>query len=132
VQVVPAEDAVVVDRPDLLARAAPYAVLPVPLEQAADLADLLDVALASEVVPAIRLDGAGPVVEHDRLVAPTAGGVDVEVAWVADGDVDHVVGIDGRARALAWRTGAWHRRAEIAARLRGEASPAEHDLDPAP
>ncbi|MCW2726002.1 MAG: hypothetical protein JWN35_2923 [Frankiales bacterium] len=129
-QVVPAEDAVVVDRPDLLARVAPYAVVPVPLAQAADLADLLDVALASEVVPELRLDGSGPVVEHDRLVAPAAGGTDVEVAWVADGAVDHVVGIDGRARALAWRSGSWHRRAEIAARLRGEASPAEHDLDP--
>jgi hypothetical protein len=125
--VVPAEDAVVVDRPDLLPRVAPYAVVPVPLEHAAALAELLDLALASEVVPAWSPAG-GP--SHDRLLAPTAGGAEVEVVWVADGDVDHVVGIEGQARAIAWRSGAWHRRAEIEARLRGAHDPAEHDLDP--
>jgi hypothetical protein len=31
---------------------------------------------------------------------------------------------------MAWRAGAWHRRTEIAARLRGEDDPGEHDLDP--
>jgi hypothetical protein len=126
-QVVPADDAVVVDRPDLLPRVVPYAVVPVPLGEAVALADLLDVALASEVVHAWSPDG-GPA--HDRLLAPTAGGGEVEVVWVADGSVDHVVGVEGQARALAWRSGEWHRRAEIAARLRGELMPAEHDLDP--
>jgi hypothetical protein len=128
VHVVAAGDAVVVDRPDLLPRVAPYAVVPVPLSHADALADLLDVALASEVVPAFTPQG-GP--EHERLLAPACSGDDVEVDWVVAGSVDHVVGVEGRARALAWREGAWHRRAEIAARLRGDASPAEHDLDPA-
>jgi hypothetical protein len=126
-QVVPAEDAVIVDRPDLLPRVAPYAVVPIPLSQAAALADLLDVALASEVVPTFSPAG-GP--SHDRLLAPTAGGNEVAVVWVVDGAVDHVVGMEGQARAMAWRAGAWHQRAEIAARLRGDASPDEHDLDP--
>jgi hypothetical protein len=125
--VVPAEDAVIIDRPDLLPRVHPFAVVPVPLEHAAALADLLDVALASEMVPACSPSG-GPT--HDRLRAPTAGGELVEVVWVVDGDLDHVVGVEGQARATAWRAGAWHQRAEIAARLRGEASPDEHDLDP--
>jgi len=127
--VVAADDAVVVDRPDLLARVAPYAVVPCPLERAAALADLLDLALASEVVPCADLDGAG-VVEHDRLVLPTAGGTQVEVAWTVDGGADHVVGVAGRARALAWRAGAWDSRHAVAARLAGQADPAEDDLDP--
>jgi hypothetical protein len=126
-QVVAAGDAVIVDRPDLLPRVAPYAVVPVPLEHAVALADLLDVALASEVVPPFSPAG-GP--SHERLLAPTCGGEDVEVVWVVDGAVDHVVGVEGQARAMAWRAGAWHRRAEIAAQLRGEAVPDEHDLDP--
>jgi hypothetical protein len=125
--VVAAGDAVVVDRPDLLPRVAPYAVIPVPLSYAVALAELLDVALATEVVPSYSPVG-GP--EHDQLLAPTSGGEQVEVVWVVDGAVDHVVGVEGRARALAWRSGAWERRAEIAAQLRGDASPDERDLDP--
>ena len=140
--VVPAEDAVVVDRPDLLARVAPYAVLPVPLPLAADLAEALDVALASEVVPAVDpggrpvrwrevcdLDAPGWVVVHDRLAAPTAGGEQVPVNWVVAGDVDHVVGTAGMARAIAWRRGDWAARHAVAARLRGDNDPAEGDLD---
>ena len=134
VVVVPAQDAVVVDRPDLLARVAPYAVLPCPLDAAGALADLLDVALASEVVPEPRLPGAPTAgqgfVEHDRLVLPTAGGGQVEVVWAAAGETDHVVGVEGRARALAWRQGRWDHRHAIAARLAGLADPAEDDLDP--
>jgi hypothetical protein len=126
-EVVSAGDAVIVDRPDLLPRVAPYAVVPVPLSSAVALADLLDVALASEVVPAFSPSG-GP--SHERLLAPTCGGDSVEVLWVLDGETDHVVGVEGQARALAWRAGAWHRRAEVAAQLRGDGSPAEHDLDP--
>lgn len=128
--VVPAEDAVVVDQPDLLARVRPYAVVPCPLEHAGSLADLLDLALASEVVPAARLGGRG-VVEHEGLLLPTAGGDDVAVDWAVDGAADHVVGVAGRGRALAWRTGRWERRHALEAALRGDADPAEDDLDPA-
>ena len=127
--VVPAEDAVVVDRPDLLARVAPYAVVPVPLGLARALGDALDLALASEVVPVAVLAG-GP--DHDRLVVPTAGGEQVEVDWVAVGDLDHVTGDVGRARAIAWRAGDWSSRFSILARLRGESDPAEEDLEDVP
>ncbi len=128
-RVVPADDAVVVDRPDLLARAGPYAVVPCPLDRAAALADLLDLALASEVVPAPALGGTG-VVEHDRLRLPDAGGGDIDVVWAMDGAADHVVGVAGRARATAWRAGVWETRHAVAARLSGAADPAEDDLDP--
>jgi len=126
-EVVPAEDAVVVDRPDLLARVAPYAVVPVPLSLARELAEALDLVLASEIVPAAALTG-GP--EHDRIVVATAGGEQVDVDWAVVGDVDHVVGLTGRAKALAWREGDWSRRHVHLARLRGDTDPAEDDLDP--
>jgi len=141
-EVVPAQDAVVVDRPDLLTRVAPYAVLPVPLAQARRLAEVLDVALASEVVPAARLAGAarpweevragvpGSLVRHDRLRVPDAGGTLVEVDWVVDGDVDHVAGLHGTARALAWRLGRWDQRHALLAWLRGEDDRGDGDLDP--
>ena len=141
-EVVPAQDAVVVDRPDLRARVAPFAVLPVPLAQAAALAEVLDVALASEVVPAVRLDGErvpwddvrpgtpGHLVRHERLRVRSAGGSEVEVDWARDGDVDHVVALGGTARALAWRLGAWDRRHALLAWLRDEDADADADLDP--
>ncbi|MCW2672567.1 MAG: uncharacterized protein JWP14_1156 [Frankiales bacterium] len=133
-QVVPADDAVVVDRPDLLGRVSPYAVVPVPLADARALADALDLALASEVLDDADLPGAGPLVEHERLVVPTAGGVPIAVPWALVGGVDHVSGPEGRAQALAWRAGDWTLRhallAELLAELRlGEGS-AEADLDP--
>ena len=127
--VVPAEDAVVVDRPDLLARVAPYAVVPVPLDRARAFAESLDLTLASELLEAPAVEG-GP--EHLRLVARNAGGEDVEVDWISVGDVDHVVGPEGRAKALAWRQGDWSRRHAILASLRGDGDLADADLDPLP
>ena len=129
--VVPAEDAVVVDRPDLLPRVAPYAVVPCPLDRAEALADVLDLPLASEVVPAAgSVPGGVGIVEHERLQASTAGGDLVDVVWIAAEHADHVVGIAGRARALAFRAGTWSDRYAVAARLSGAADPAEDDLDP--
>jgi hypothetical protein len=129
-RVVPADDAVVVDRPDLLGRVSPYAVVPVPLADAPALAEALDLALASEVLDDVDLPGEGPFVEHERLVVPTAGGVQVEVPWARVGDVDHVSGPEGRAQALAWRAGDWTLRHALLAEMRlGERS-AEADLDP--
>ncbi|MCW2671389.1 MAG: uncharacterized protein JWO27_3286 [Frankiales bacterium] len=129
-RVVPADDAVVVDRPDLLGRVSPYAVVPVPLADAPALAEALDLALASEVLDDVDLPGEGPFVEHERLVVPTAGGVQVEVPWARVGDVDHVSGPEGRAQALAWRAGDWTLRHALLAEIRlGERS-AEADLDP--
>ncbi len=142
-QVVPAEDAVVVDRPDLLARVAPYAVVPVPLASAGRFAHALDLALASEIVPLVELpkDGVVPWTDvwpgapgllrwHDQLTADDAGGNPVEVDWVLVGGVDHVCGFEGAARALAWRLGAWERRHELLAALQGADGDADADLDP--
>ena len=141
-QVVPAGDAVVVDRPDLLARITPYAVVPVPLALSQALADALDLALAAEVVPPTALpeDGSGAweqiwpgatgrVCRHDALTVADAGGNPVAVDWVRLGDVDHVCGIEGTARALAWRLGSWERRHELLASLRGDLGAADGDLD---
>jgi hypothetical protein len=142
-QVVPAEDVVVVDRPDLLARIAPYAVVPVPLPAADALARVLDLALASEVVPEVDLpdddavtwsevwpDVAGRLVRRLELVVPDAGGNPVAVDWVVAAGVDHVSGLEGTARALAWRLGAWERRHELLAALQGADGQADADLDP--
>ncbi|MGI8537670.1 MAG: sacsin N-terminal ATP-binding-like domain-containing protein [Mycobacteriales bacterium] len=142
-QVVPAEDAVVVDRPDLVARVFPYAVVPVPLALAARLAEVLDIALASDVVPAaepphgqptsweeIWPGARGRLCRHERLTVRDAGGNGVDVDWVMVGAVDHVSGVEGTARALAWRLGSWERRHELLAHLRGERGDADGDLDP--
>lgn len=141
-EVVPAEDAVVVDRPDLRSRTSPCPVLPVPLGQASTLARALDVQLASEIVPQVALAGhaqpwsavragtSGSFVQHDRLVVPDVGGRSVPVDWVVDGEVDHVVGLEGTARALAWRLGDWERRHALLASLRGDADADDADLDP--
>ena len=143
VSVVLADDAVVVDRPDLLARITPYAVVPVPLAFSQALAAVLDLALASEVVPAAALpeDGcvpweqvwpgvAGRLCRHEVVSVADAGGNPIEVDWVRIGDVDHVRGVEGTARALAWRLGAWERRHELHAALRGDLGDADGDLDP--
>ena len=124
--VVPAEDAVVVDRPDLLPRVPPYAVVPVPLEDARALAHLLDLGLASELLDEPEITG-GP--EHERLTVLTAGGERVDVDWAVVDGVDHVVGLSGRAKALAWRRGDWGSRHAILAGLRAEGDPAEGDMD---
>ncbi|HVE74540.1 MAG TPA: ATP-binding protein [Mycobacteriales bacterium] len=116
--VVPADDAVIVDRPDLLPLVTPYAVVPVPLALAPALADLLDVALASEVVTL-----------PTALVARTAGGEDVELAWAVN--VEETRDIAGAARASAWERGSWEARHAIEAQLLGTADAAEGDLDPA-
>lgn len=124
--VVPAGDAVVVDRPDLLPRVPPYAVVPVPLEDARALAHTLDVGLASELLEDLVIQG-GP--EHERLTVSTAGGEQVDVDWVMAQGIDHVVGATGRAKAMAWRQGDWGRRHAILAELRADSDPADGDLD---
>lgn len=142
-QVVPAGDAVVVDRPDLLARVFPYAVVPVPLALAAPLAEVLDLQLASEVVQCTDLptgksisrqeswpDAVGRLCRHEQLTMHDAGGNAVDVDWAIAGDVDHVCGVEGTARALAWRLGSWERRHELLAYLRGGRGDADSDLDP--
>ncbi|MFD6095237.1 sacsin N-terminal ATP-binding-like domain-containing protein [Nocardiopsis flavescens] len=142
-----AEDAVVVDSPDLLPLLAER-----PLVLAAapeDLAEVLDLELASETVegdvpaggvlrqvPAVAdlfLDPEGEqpdrtYLHHAELVVDG-----VEVEWYAGGGVVHASTDEGLARALCWRTEQWGRRHLLAAALRDpDAAPlllAEADLE---
>jgi hypothetical protein len=135
---VPRERAVVLDLPYLLPLLGDR--VPVPAGAAAGpVADLLDLPLASELVGGAGPDGAparrtpwpglpgaalaaercgslppaATVAVHDRL---TVGGVAVPW-WPAD-DTDHVDGTaEAAGRALAWRLGAWDRRAAAAEAL---------------
>jgi hypothetical protein len=137
---VPRRQAVVLDLPYLLPLLGDR--VPVPAGAAAGpVADLLDLPLASELVAAAgpestptrrlawtdvpgvalaaeRCGGrppAGTVAVHDRLVV--AG---VPVPWWPVGEVDHVVATpEATGRALAWRLGAWDRRAAAAEALAG-------------
>jgi hypothetical protein len=145
-----AEDAVVVDSPDLLPllEGQERALVLAPAEAAEALADVLDLDLASEVVTG-RVGSAGrmrqvpdeadlfldPAGEPDRTYLHhqtlTVDGVEVEW-YVADGSV-HASTSDGLARALCWRAGQWSRRHVLADALREPGAVArllaEADLD---
>jgi hypothetical protein len=122
--VVDAGDVVVVDAPDLLPVVADRPVLPAPPEDAAALADLLALPLASEVVAgavtesgeeravpgavAQVLPGATATYRHHKRLRVDG----VEVAWRYVDGVVHATdaGTAGLARGLAWAAGAWERR----------------------
>jgi hypothetical protein len=133
-----AQDAAVLDRPWLLpVLGADRAVAARPSELDAALADLLNVALASELITDVPesagdavawrelgavvlacslLDApvpAGSVVVHDELVV---AGLRVPW-WVADGVVHAEDSPDGLARALAWAADRWPDRWQLAAIL---------------
>ncbi len=136
-------EAVVVDAPDLLPLVGPLAVVPAPLAVAADVADLLDVPLASELAAFAVVSGGsidecvfGAYRRHDRLLVADTAGRPVAVPWrVLDGEahVDAAAGPDALGRALAWRDGRWAQRWLRAAVLRNPAAAgalaAEGDLD---
>jgi hypothetical protein len=134
-----AADAVVADAPDLLPLLGNRAVVPVAAGAAADLADRLDLPLASELAdfPVISTGQSdGDAVVHEVLAVRGADGDIREVPWRLVGGVLHVdrgqyaVGL-GRGRA--WRDGEWsqrHRRTEALADLMGGRMTAdEDDLD---
>jgi hypothetical protein len=142
VVVVPSTEAVVVDAPDLIGLLGFRAVVPVPLSQAAALAERLGLQLASELA-SYKVRSAGvesdDAVLHDRLVVADADGADQEVMWRY---VDATLHVDrrhvaiGLGRGRAWRDGVWaerHRRTEAlidpaAGRMRED----EDDLDEIP
>jgi hypothetical protein len=137
--VVDADQAVVVDAPDLLPLLGDRAVVPVAAGAAADLADRLDLPLAGELADFdVVSTGAteGDVVVHDRLEVRDADGVVREVAWRL---VDDVLHVDrrrypyGLGRGRAWRDGEWpqrHRRTEALTDLvGGRITDDEDDLD---
>ncbi|MFE0046772.1 sacsin N-terminal ATP-binding-like domain-containing protein [Streptomyces albireticuli] len=131
VRVVDAADALVADAPDLLPLATGHPLLPVAPARAADLAELLQVRRAGDVLAVRVPTGDGEVrevpeavrvllpgapatyVEHEELVV---GGV--ELSWRHDSDgVLHATTLEGVAAGLAWAAGAWARRFEAAALL---------------
>ncbi|RKN09821.1 molecular chaperone Hsp90 [Streptomyces radicis] len=130
-RVVDASEALVADAPDLLPLATGRALLPVPPALAAALATVLDVrplgaALAAEPpgdgterdVPEAARELLGPgtptrYVEHDELVVDG-----VELDWrLPRSGVLHAATFEGLAAGLAWATGQWPRRFELAALL---------------
>ncbi|WP_017592027.1 sacsin N-terminal ATP-binding-like domain-containing protein [Nocardiopsis potens] len=121
-----AEDALVVDAPDLLPLLADRPVLLPPAGLAAALADVLDLPLAGEEIPApvtapgdVRRvpDEVRHFIDTDALTyvhheSIEAGGVGLE--WRLAEGVPHATGPEGLARALCWKAGAWHRRHLVA------------------
>ncbi|MET9291097.1 molecular chaperone Hsp90 [Streptomyces sp. NPDC003077] len=139
VRVVDAADALVADAPDLLPLADDRPLLPVRPSKAADLAELFQVhRLSEEFTGAVRSEGSrhdvpeavrallGPdtpeaYVEHEELVLDAENGADgegVELDWrlTPDGTL-HAATLEGVAAGLAWATGQWPRRFEVAALL---------------
>ncbi|MFI1536615.1 sacsin N-terminal ATP-binding-like domain-containing protein [Streptomyces anandii] len=131
VEVVDAAEAVVCDSPDLLPFTAGVPLLPVRPALAAELAELFQVRRLSESV-AGSVDSAGtehdvpePVgvllgprtprtyVEHEELVVD---GTELDWRLTSDG-VLHAATLEGVAAGLAWASGQWPRRFEVAALL---------------
>ena len=125
-RVVASSDAVVADDPQWLQRHDLGGLVVVMPALAAALADLLDVALASEVAEGrVRDDGVLADVptevttllpqaprqwcEHDRLLVD-----DVEVQWWVDAGGVHAATTDGLARGLALAAGRWPARHALA------------------
>ncbi|MFJ2785229.1 MULTISPECIES: sacsin N-terminal ATP-binding-like domain-containing protein [unclassified Streptomyces] len=139
VVVVDAADAVVADAPDLLPLADGLPLLPVAPSRAADLADLLQVRRLSGTVDAeVTTKGEehgvpspvrallGPTtpatyVEHEELLV---AGAELDWRRTPDGTV-HAATLEGVAAALAWATGQWPRRFEVAALLEDPTRTAE-------
>ncbi|MFB6572716.1 sacsin N-terminal ATP-binding-like domain-containing protein [Streptomyces noursei] len=135
VRVVDAADALVADAPDLMPLAGDRALLPVRPARATELAELFQVRRLSEAVVAeVRSDGAthdvpeavrallGPAtpeayVEHEELlVEGPDGDVELDWRWAPDGTL-HAATLEGVAAGLAWASGQWPRRFEVAALL---------------
>jgi hypothetical protein len=143
-----AAEALVLDAPDLWPLAAGQPLILAPYDQAPDLADLLDLPLASDeiagpvesepvtrdvpaIVAAVLPGAPATYLAHDQLIA---GGV--AVPWRYAGGAVHAASPDGLARGLAWAAGQWPARHLLAALLRDPGAAArlraEADLDPAP
>ncbi|MEO5876335.1 MAG: hypothetical protein ABIS86_11045 [Streptosporangiaceae bacterium] len=142
IEVVPSDDAIVLDTPAALPLLAGQPLILAAHDRAADLAELMDLSLASEELPgeitsvgvehevpaavhAVLPEAPRTYVHHDRLV------VDGQHLpwWGLNAD-----GPAGLARALAWHAGRWPDRFLIEALLRTPAATAdllaESDLEP--
>jgi hypothetical protein len=114
--VVQADDAVVVDAPDLLPLLGNLAYVPAALSDATRVADALDLALASELAAfSVMSEGEehDDHVVHSPLLVGDVSGVERHVAWRLVDDVLHVdadMYAFGLGRGRAWRAGDWGRR----------------------
>jgi hypothetical protein len=148
VVVADAAEILVLDAPDLWPLVAAHPLVLAPYYLAPQLADLLDLPLASEevtgqvestpqraVVPAIVRtvlpDVHAEYYTHDRLVVDG-----VEVPWRYTAGAVHAAGTGGLASGLAWASGRWPARHLLAALLHDPAAGtrllAEADLDSDP
>ncbi len=135
VRVVDAVDALVADAPDLMPLAGGRALLPVRPARAVELAELFQVRrLSEEIAAEVRSEGAvhevpgavrallGPAtpasyVEHEELrVEGPDGAAELDWRWTPDGTL-HAATLEGVAAGLAWASGQWPRRFEVAALL---------------
>jgi hypothetical protein len=130
IEVVPAEDVLILDSPDLLPLLSGQPLIIVGDDGAGRLAELLDVSLASAEIPGlvesagteravpgvagqVVPDAPAAYVEHDPLIVDG-----LSVPWrYADGVV-HASGPAGLARGLAWAAGRWPDRLLVEAALR--------------
>ncbi|GAA3151440.1 sacsin N-terminal ATP-binding-like domain-containing protein [Nonomuraea roseoviolacea] len=125
-----ADDAVVVEAPDLLQLVTDRPLVLAPYDLAESLSELLDLPLAGEltsgevtsegeprpVPPEVRsLLPAAPdtYVEHEKLLVDG-----VAATWRYYEGMVHCTGVEGLARGLAWATGQWNDRLAVAALLR--------------
>jgi len=148
VVVADAAEAVVLDTPDLWPLVAGHPLVLAPYYLAPQLADLLDLPLASEevtgqvesvpqraavpaIVRAVLPDAPAEYYAHDRLVVDG-----IEVPWRYTAGAVHAAGFGGLACGLAWASGRWPARHLLAALLRDPAAAtrllAEADLDADP
>jgi hypothetical protein len=148
IEVVPADDVLVLDNPALLPLLSGQPLVIAPYELAADLAELLDLPLAGEEITA-DVESIGkerPVPEAVREILPVAPATyqahdpllvaGRSVPWWCEGEIVHV-GEDetsGLARGLAWAAGRWSQRLLLEAVLRSPNAAAvllaESDLEP--
>ena len=137
--VVAAGEAAVVDAPDLLALLGEFAVVPASLSDAVRVADVLDVALASELGAFEVVSVGRPVSDHfvhNPLLVNDMRGVAQPVVWRFVSGELHVDASSlefGLGRGRAWRDGQWSQRYLGTELLRGVLPSslllAEADLD---
>jgi hypothetical protein len=139
VVVVEADDAVIVDVPDLFGLLGNLGLVPVVPSRAAALADRLDVPLASELSD-FQVVSTGEFVDdavvHDGLRVTDIDGVEREIAWRLVGEKLHVDSrrlAFGLGRGRAWRDGDWAQRHRLTEALidptAGTLRADEDDLD---
>ncbi|MEV0148712.1 MULTISPECIES: hypothetical protein [unclassified Nonomuraea] len=125
-----ADDAVVVEAPDLLQLVVERPLVLAPYDLAEALSELLDLPLAGELATGeVTSEGeTRPVPPEVRSLLPTAPATYVEhekllvdgvaCTWRFFEGMVHCTGVEGLARGLAWATGQWNDRLAVAALLR--------------